>query len=1118
MKRLSPGFFFLFLLLFPTLSPAVTITGNVALKGQITCTGVTVLFQRIAPSALRDSTVADGSGNYSINLQSGIYTVAFSKSGYFGQSLSELSLYSSRELPDVTLIPSSTRLLVPGDFSTIQSAIDAARAADTVLVSPGTYLENINFKGKNITVGSLFVITGDNAHVSNTIIDGNKMGRVATFSGGEDSTAVLCGLTLANGDATQNQNTFNGGGVYCPRTAHPTLKRLLITGNTAAYGGGVYTEGSAKLLDSILEKNYAHGGSGIYISYADARVVNTVIRGNTSDGVTVQVYGQKPLFRNTSIHGNAVAAPLDARYHIAVQCSYSDAVFSNCIVSDNQGKGFSNDNGGNPSITYCAVWNHANGNFFQCSAYTGKNVTVNANGDSCDAFTNIQADPRFVDPVHGDFSLRETSPCIGAGDTESAPSTDILGATRGTPPDMGAYENQRDVPLPRYISITSPRGGEELVRGTRHTITWTSSEEGSAKIEYTTGNGAGWETISPEVETASGSFEWNVPDTVSRNCQIRITTAATPAVTAQSERAFSIIIPGVTLTAPKGGEQWLSGRITPITWESGGVSTVRLEFSKDNGASWDIVAASVEAADSAYAWTIPDTPSSQCLVRITDTDDATHTDVSGAVFSILPAPFLRLTTPNGGESWRAGSSGNIAWESSGVQRIKVEYTLNGGTDWTMLEAGATADSGKLAWTLPDIVSTACMVRISDADYPALADTSASPFSILQHNATAGFTVDSDLARAKHQGPDRVVDMGGGISVGFALYAKEWDSAAGFSLTLSWDPERVSFRNTLSSPNIADEPMTINGTTVTPALEENILGGSILTAGEEKSPGVYTRSFAAIGEVGSIEPDGLIFFAVFKTAASFTVDDTLSIRCTVKLADREGMESDLGVRFFRIMPAIKPPPGLIVSDAPGDQGHSLALSWTPSPSEQNGMVSYYRIYRSLTSTLSDSVRAINTFDDIRDITAWERHAAVLVDSVIVGTRGYIDTAVGLSGVPYYYWIQAVGMGGESAKVAAGVPTIVEDRNALPSAVRLWEARPNPFNPSTVIGYSLPRDTRALLRVYNVTGQKVATLVEGTVSAGDHSVVWDARGMPSGVYFYTLTAEGGFSETKKALLLK
>ena len=217
-------------------------------------------------------------------------------------------------------------------------------------------------------------------------------------------------------------------------------------------------------------------------------------------------------------------------------------------------------------------------------------------------------------------------------------------------------------------------------------------------------------------------------------------------------------------------------------------------------------------------------------------------------------------------------------------------------------------------------------------------------------------------------------------------------------------------------------------------------------------------------------------------------------------------------------AISAPSNLTVSDVPNDQGHSLKLAWTASSSETSGLVSYYRIYRSLISTLSDSVKSISQFTDITDVTAWERHAVVLVDSVSAGKTEYIDTTVFLPGVPYYYWIQAVGTGGESAKIAAGAPTSVDEKNSLPAAILLFDAHPNPFNPSTTIEYILPRDTRTLLRVYNVSGQKVATLADGVISAGRHSVVWDAKGMPSGVYFYTLKTDGGYYETKKALLLK
>ena len=61
-----------------------------------------------------------------------------------------------------------------GQFTTIQSAIDGCNDGDTVVVQPGTYLENINFNGKNIVVGSLFMKTGDTSYISSTIIDGGS--------------------------------------------------------------------------------------------------------------------------------------------------------------------------------------------------------------------------------------------------------------------------------------------------------------------------------------------------------------------------------------------------------------------------------------------------------------------------------------------------------------------------------------------------------------------------------------------------------------------------------------------------------------------------------------------------------------------------------------------------------------------------------------------------------------------------------------------------------------------------------------------------------------------------------------------------------------------------------
>ena len=88
----------------------------------------------------------------------------------------------------------ATIINVPADYATIQGGINASTNGDTVLAQPGTYIENINYNGKNVTVASLFLTTADTSYISQTIIDGDSLDCVVRFQNGEDLTAVLMGL------------------------------------------------------------------------------------------------------------------------------------------------------------------------------------------------------------------------------------------------------------------------------------------------------------------------------------------------------------------------------------------------------------------------------------------------------------------------------------------------------------------------------------------------------------------------------------------------------------------------------------------------------------------------------------------------------------------------------------------------------------------------------------------------------------------------------------------------------------------------------------------------------------------------------------------------------------
>ncbi len=106
------------------------------------------------------------------------------------------------------------------------------------------------------------------------------------------------------------------------------------------------------------------------------------------------------------------------------------------------------------------------------------------------------------------------------------------------------------------------------------------------------------------------------------------------------------------------------------------------------------------------------------------------------------------------------------------------------------------------------------------------------------------------------------------------------------------------------------------------------------------------------------------------------------------------------------------------------------------------------------------------------------------------------------------------------IPAGVPNIMYkpgDEELLPQQFTLEQNYPNPFNPVTEIAFTLPSATEVTLSVYNITGQRVATLINGVMDAGPHTVAWDAEGFASGIYLYRLEA-GDMMQTKKMVLLK
>lgn len=241
---------------------------------------------------------------------------------------------------------------IPQDYSTIQDGINASANSDTILVQPGTYIENINYNGNDITVTSLFLTTQDTTYISQTIIDGNEDGAVVYFQNYENSNAILCGFTLKNGSGKgihyeipglDDWYEYYGGGIYC-KDSSPTLNNLIIENNHSNWGGGLYFHNSSSIIDSVLICNNSAlldwgqywvtwgDGGGIYAYNSVLTISNTIISYNTAnDGSAGGVN-----FRNSSVAiDNIIINNNVANYSGGVSCLNVDIAISNSEILKN---------------------------------------------------------------------------------------------------------------------------------------------------------------------------------------------------------------------------------------------------------------------------------------------------------------------------------------------------------------------------------------------------------------------------------------------------------------------------------------------------------------------------------------------------------------------------------------------------------------------------------------------------------------------------------------------------------------------------------------------------------------------------------------------------------------
>jgi len=376
------------------------------------------------------------------------------------------------------------QLHVPSEYATIQTAIDAARAGEAVVIAPGRHTgpgnRDLDLQGKAITVRSSDPC--DPTVVEATVIDcqGTEADahRAFVFNSQEGPDSIVAGLTIENGygpDAPILGFNSAGGAFFCLGSS-PTITGCRIMNNYAEHqGGGMYFEDSNPTITNCLfSHNIAQSAGGIYNRHSDSLIEDCTFLGNSTQGdycyggAIANMVASSPTIRRCSFIENHSFGSAGAIHNYG---SGTRPTIHNCIFRKNEaayGAGMYNDGSNQTTVTNCTfnqnVARHGGGAICHSDGETtvtncilwdnsptetcdpwGKRITYSNVQGGAPGQGNIDMDPCFADVDSGDYHLSAGSPCIDSGDPDYIPAageTDMDGEPRvmGGRVDMGIDE------------------------------------------------------------------------------------------------------------------------------------------------------------------------------------------------------------------------------------------------------------------------------------------------------------------------------------------------------------------------------------------------------------------------------------------------------------------------------------------------------------------------------------------------------------------------------------------------------------------------------------------------------------------------------------------------------
>ncbi len=576
--------------------------------------------------------------------------------------------------------------------------------------------------GSNADIGNgIAVDGGGNAYVTGSTLSGPTsfpvtVGPDLTYNGGisdafvakvnaAGTALVYCGYIggssadVGNGIAVDGSgNAYVTGSTLSTQATFPAAVGPDLTYNgglTDAFVAKVNADGTALVYCGYIGGNNAENGNGIALDWSgNAYVTGTTVSSESSFPVAV---GPDLTFNGGLT--DAYVAKVNAAGTGLIYCGYIGG------ISMDTGRAIAVDRSGNAYLTGDTLSDETS-----FPVTFGPDLTYN--GGSSDA---------FVAEVDSAGDALAYCGYIGGSDTDSGNGIAVDGA--GNAHVTGsASSTEASFPVKGGPDLTFNGGGSDAyvaeVNATGRDLVNCSYIGGSGG-DY--GNGIALDWAGDEFLTGrSSSSESSFP--VAYGPDLTYNGGISDAFVAE------ICAGWIRVTSPNGGEKWEVGSQHPITWLTGDkLGDDKLVYSTDKGETWKTIVFATRD-DETYLWTVPNDLSHTVWVRVAEREGPGY-DRSDKVFWIIPKPTLTVVSPNGGESWKAGTTQTIKWTTTGeVGDVKISYSVDGGTNWTTIDASAP-NTGSYSWKIPAKPSTKCKVRIWEAADHVPSDVSDGTFTI-----------------------------------------------------------------------------------------------------------------------------------------------------------------------------------------------------------------------------------------------------------------------------------------------------------------------------------------------------------------------------------------------------